>query len=93
MHIGAHSAIDWDAIDEIIETPRVRRFIPVDSPWHRLFELAHTPSYKELLVEFFSSFTFHPPGAAQPPAQLDAPPPPPEVSFRLAGVLRSMTLA
>ncbi|MFS7987978.1 hypothetical protein Hanom_Chr11g01029151 [Helianthus anomalus] len=62
MHIGSHAAIDWDAIDEIRETVRVRRFIPVDSPWHHLFELAHTPSYKELLVAFLSSFTFHPHG-------------------------------
>ncbi|KAM0019185.1 hypothetical protein Hdeb2414_s0026g00682601 [Helianthus debilis subsp. tardiflorus] len=74
MHIGAHSAIDSDAIDEISEMPRVRRFIPVDLLWHRLFELAHTPSYRELLVEFLSSFTFHPRGAAQLPAQPDAPP-------------------
>ncbi|KAJ0672329.1 hypothetical protein HanOQP8_Chr13g0496071 [Helianthus annuus] len=92
MYIGSHAAIDWDAIDGIAETPRVRRFIPVDSPWHRLFDLAHTPSYRELLVEFLSSFTFHPPGV---PVQLPHPgaPPPPEVSFRLAGVMRSMTLA
>ncbi|MFS7980397.1 hypothetical protein Hanom_Chr10g00939011 [Helianthus anomalus] len=50
VHIGAHATIDWDAIDTISETPRVRRFIAVDSAWHRLFELAHTPSYWELLV-------------------------------------------
>ncbi|KAM0012949.1 hypothetical protein Hdeb2414_s0046g00746731 [Helianthus debilis subsp. tardiflorus] len=55
MYIGSHAAIDWE--------PRVRRFIPVDSPWHRLFDLAHTPSYRELLVEFLSSFTFYPPGS------------------------------
>ncbi|KAM0049611.1 hypothetical protein Hdeb2414_s0008g00287911 [Helianthus debilis subsp. tardiflorus] len=64
MQIGAYPAIDWDAIDEISETPRVCQFIPVDSPWHRLFDLAHTPSYRELLVEFLLSFTFHPPGSA-----------------------------
>ncbi|KAM0064476.1 hypothetical protein Hdeb2414_s0003g00103391 [Helianthus debilis subsp. tardiflorus] len=28
MYIGSHAAIDWDAIDGIAETPRVRRFIP-----------------------------------------------------------------
>ncbi|KAF5813413.1 hypothetical protein HanPI659440_Chr03g0103781 [Helianthus annuus] len=50
MHIGAYAAIDLDAIDEISKTARVRRFIHVESPWHRLFELAHTPSYRELLV-------------------------------------------
>ncbi|KAM0014628.1 hypothetical protein Hdeb2414_s0034g00725951 [Helianthus debilis subsp. tardiflorus] len=91
MHIGSHSAIDWDAIDAIDETARVRRFIPVDSPWHHLFDLAHTPSYRELLVEFLSSFRFHPPGVPVPLPHPDAPPLP-EVSFRLAGVLRSMTL-
>ncbi|KAM0071751.1 putative Dilute domain-containing protein [Helianthus debilis subsp. tardiflorus] len=72
---------------------RLRHFIPVDSSWHRLFELAHMPSYRELLVEFLSTFTFHPPQADQPPGQPHAPPPLPEVSFRLAGVWRSMTLA
>ncbi|KAJ0871065.1 hypothetical protein HanRHA438_Chr11g0507911 [Helianthus annuus] len=92
MHVGSHASIDWDAMEEIAETPRVRRFIPIDSPWHRLFDLAHTPTYRELLVEFLSSFTFHPPGE---PVQLPYPgaPHPPEISFRLAGVMRSMTLA
>ncbi|XP_022008406.1 uncharacterized protein LOC110907783 [Helianthus annuus] len=79
-------------MDEIAETPRVRRFIPIDSPWHRLFDLAHTPTYRELLVEFLSSFTFHPPGEPVPLPYPGAPHPP-EVSFRLAGVMRSMTLA
>ncbi|XP_035836908.1 uncharacterized protein LOC118484905 [Helianthus annuus] len=92
MHVGSHPSIDWDAMDEIAETPRVRRFIPIDSPWHRLFDLAHTPTYRELLVEFLSSFTFHPPGEPVPLPYPGAPHPP-EVSFRLAGVMRSMTLA
>ncbi|KAJ0736213.1 hypothetical protein HanPI659440_Chr11g0441021 [Helianthus annuus] len=63
MYIGSHAAIDWDAMDGIAETPRVRRFILVDSPWYRLFDLAQTPTYMELLVEFLSSFTFYPPGS------------------------------
>ncbi|KAM0055397.1 hypothetical protein Hdeb2414_s0006g00205591 [Helianthus debilis subsp. tardiflorus] len=92
MHVGSHASIDWDAMEEIAETPRVRRFIPIDSPWHRLFDLAHTPTYRELLVEFISSFTFHPPGEPVPIPYPGAPHPP-EVSFRLAGVQRSMTLA
>ncbi|XP_035834355.1 uncharacterized protein LOC110884635 [Helianthus annuus] len=92
MHVGSHASIDWDAMEEIAETPRVRRFIPIDSPWHRLFDLAHTPTYRELLVEFLSSFTFHPPGEPVPLPYPGAPHPP-EVSFRLAGVMRSMTLA
>ncbi|MFS7965605.1 hypothetical protein Hanom_Chr09g00764181 [Helianthus anomalus] len=84
MHIGSHVAVNWDAIGAIGETPRLRYFIPVDSPSHRLFELAHTPSYKELLVEFLSTFTFHPPRADQSLAQPHAPPLPPKVYFRLA---------
>ncbi|KAJ0804223.1 hypothetical protein HanPI659440_Chr02g0035641 [Helianthus annuus] len=28
MHVGSHASIDWDAMDEIAETSRVRRFIP-----------------------------------------------------------------
>ncbi|KAF5792733.1 hypothetical protein HanXRQr2_Chr09g0409301 [Helianthus annuus] len=92
MHVGAHVAVDWDALEAIGETPRLRYFIPVDSPWHRLFELSHTPTYRELLVEFLSTFTFHPPWADQPPAQPHAHPPPPEVAFLLASVWRAMTL-
>ncbi|KAJ0570357.1 hypothetical protein HanHA300_Chr05g0177111 [Helianthus annuus] len=93
MHVGAHVAIDWDALEAIGEMPRVRYFIPVDSPWHRLIELAHMPTYRELLVDFLSTFAFHPPRADQPRAQPHAPPTPPEISFRLASVWRAMTLA
>ncbi|KAJ0520805.1 hypothetical protein HanIR_Chr10g0463461 [Helianthus annuus] len=78
MHVGSHVADDWDALEAIGETPRLRYFIPLDSSSHRLFELAHTPSYRELLIEFLSTFTFHPPRADQPPAQPHAPPPPHE---------------
>ncbi|MFS7980738.1 hypothetical protein Hanom_Chr10g00942811 [Helianthus anomalus] len=72
---------------------RLHYFIHVDSSWQCLFELAHTPSYWELLLEFLSTFTFHPPRADQPPTQPQAPPPLPEVSFTLAGVWRLMMLA
>ncbi|MFS7935661.1 hypothetical protein Hanom_Chr05g00406221 [Helianthus anomalus] len=36
MHVGAYVAVDWDALEAIGEMPRLRYFIPVDSPWHRL---------------------------------------------------------
>ncbi|MFS8022273.1 hypothetical protein Hanom_Chr16g01437531 [Helianthus anomalus] len=90
LHVGSHAPVDWDALEAICETPRLRYFIPIDSSWHPLFELVCTSSYRELLVEFLSTFTFHPPRADQ---QLPAPPPTPEVSFRHASVWRSMTLA
>ncbi|MFS7969089.1 hypothetical protein Hanom_Chr09g00805061 [Helianthus anomalus] len=67
-------------------------FVPRDSPWDRLFELSFMPSYREILIEFLLSFEFHPrrPDQVVDPAQ---PPPPPEVSFRMAGQTRSMSLA
>ncbi|KAF5785536.1 hypothetical protein HanXRQr2_Chr10g0429791 [Helianthus annuus] len=83
MHVGSHVADDWDALEAIGETPRLRYFIPLDSSSHRLFELAHTPSYKELLIKFLSTFTFHPPRADQPPAQPHASPPPLRLRFHL----------
>ncbi|MFS7951424.1 hypothetical protein Hanom_Chr07g00595011 [Helianthus anomalus] len=92
MHVGAHVVVDWDAPEAIGEMPGVQYFIPVDSPWQRLFELSHTPTYRELLVKFLSTFTFHPPRVVRPPTQPHAPPPH-EVSFRLASVWRAMTLA
>ncbi|KAJ0881048.1 putative FHY3/FAR1 family protein [Helianthus annuus] len=54
-----HVAVDWDALEAIGEIPRLRYFIPVDSPWHRLFELAHTPSYRSCWSSFYrySHFT------------------------------------
>ncbi|MFS8032489.1 hypothetical protein Hanom_Chr17g01558381 [Helianthus anomalus] len=62
---------------EFTPTPPKHRlcyFILVDSWWHSLFAIAHTPSYRELLVEFLSTFTFYPPRANQPPTQPHAPP-------------------
>ncbi|MFS8026118.1 hypothetical protein Hanom_Chr16g01483181 [Helianthus anomalus] len=93
MHVRGHVAIEWDALDAICEMTRAHYFIPVDSSWDRLFVLSHMPSYRELLVEFLSTFTFHPPRVDKPPAQPQAPPPPHEVSFRFAGVWRALTLA
>ncbi|MFS7970986.1 hypothetical protein Hanom_Chr09g00827381 [Helianthus anomalus] len=93
MHVRLHVAVDRDALKAIGEMFRVRYFIPVDSSWHRLFELAHTPTYRELLVEFLSTFTFHPPRANQSSSQPHAPPPPTEVSFRLTSVWRAVMLA
>ncbi|MFS7950132.1 hypothetical protein Hanom_Chr07g00579781 [Helianthus anomalus] len=72
---------------------RARYSVPVYSPWDRLFELLQMPSYRELLVEFLSTFTFHPPRADQPPTQPQALPHPPEVSIRFTSVWCAMTQA
>ncbi|KAJ0934298.1 hypothetical protein HanRHA438_Chr03g0105841 [Helianthus annuus] len=92
MHIGEHFAVSWKTLRKLEVEDWVRKFVPVDSPWDRLFELSFTPTYREILVEFLSSFEFHPrrPNEVVDPAQ---PPPPPEVSFRMAGQAREMSLA
>ncbi|KAM0017406.1 hypothetical protein Hdeb2414_s0027g00687751 [Helianthus debilis subsp. tardiflorus] len=73
MHVGSHAEVDWDELEAISEMPRLRYFILVDSSWQCLFELAHPPGYMEQLVEFLSTFTFHPPRAVLPPPQPQAP--------------------
>ncbi|KAJ0865498.1 hypothetical protein HanRHA438_Chr12g0541171 [Helianthus annuus] len=92
MHVGAHFAVCWKTLRKLAAEDWAREFIPRGSPWDRLFELSYMPTYREILVEFLSSFEFHPrrPDQVVDPAQ---PPPPPEVSFRMAGQARSMSLA
>ncbi|KAF5808922.1 hypothetical protein HanXRQr2_Chr04g0151031 [Helianthus annuus] len=92
MYVGAHFAVSWKTLWELAAEDWAREFVPRDSPWDRLFELAFTPSYREKLIEFLSSFEFHPrrPNQVVDPAQ---PPTPPEVSFRMAGEACTMSLA
>ena len=93
MEIGGHDAICWTALGEVAEAERARLIIGDDTPWDRLFEMSYGPSFREITVEFLSSFQFHPRPADQP-AELDDPahPRPAEVSFRLFGQTREMTL-
>ncbi|KAJ0734334.1 hypothetical protein HanPI659440_Chr11g0418881 [Helianthus annuus] len=60
MHVGAHFAVSSKTLWELATEDWAREFVPRDSPWDRLFELAFTPSYREILIEFLSSFEFHP---------------------------------
>ncbi|MFS8016515.1 hypothetical protein Hanom_Chr15g01369561 [Helianthus anomalus] len=49
-----------------VEAVKARDFIRHDTPWSRLFNLAFLPSYRVLVIEFLSSFEFHPRPADQP---------------------------
>ncbi|KAL8239193.1 hypothetical protein R6Q59_015760 [Mikania micrantha] len=62
MRIGRQKAIDWDVLTEIGERERAKRGIGEETPWRRLFEMAFQPSYREVVVEFLSTFTFRPGG-------------------------------
>ncbi|MFS7938048.1 hypothetical protein Hanom_Chr05g00434891 [Helianthus anomalus] len=92
MHVTSHFAVSWDAFRALAEHDRVREFIRADSLWDWLFELSCMPTYREILVDFLASFEFHP---RRPEQVVDPAKPPslPEVSFRMAGQARSMSLA
>ncbi|KAD2394117.1 hypothetical protein E3N88_41094 [Mikania micrantha] len=80
MRIGRQKAIDWDVLTEIGERERAERWIGEETPWRRLFELAFQPSYREVVVEFLSTFTFRPRGV-------------PEVVFSMLRQRHEMSLA
>ncbi|KAD3338024.1 hypothetical protein E3N88_33545 [Mikania micrantha] len=80
MRIGRQKAIDWDVLTEIGERERAEHWIGEETPWRRLFELAFQPSYREVVVEFLSTFTFRPGGV-------------PEVVFSMLRQRHEMSLA
>ncbi|KAJ0805609.1 hypothetical protein HanPI659440_Chr02g0080211 [Helianthus annuus] len=92
MDVGAQFAVCWKTHRKLVTEDWAREFVSRDSPWDRLFELSYIPTYREILVDFLSSFEFHPrrPDQVVDPAQ---PLPPPEVCFRMAGQAHSMSLA
>ncbi|KAK1441601.1 hypothetical protein QVD17_07617 [Tagetes erecta] len=89
MDVGGHIHIDWDLLNELHEGDRCQEIIGFNTPWSRLFDIATRPSYCELTVEFLSSFVFN-----RPPRDYVEDPAQPfrEITFRLCGVYRSMTL-
>ena len=89
MDLAGHFYIDWGFIDSVGETDRLRAIIGVNTPWSRLFESAREVTFRELTLEFLSSFerTPRPEGYVE-----EAGEPYREISFRLAGVHHRMTL-
>ena len=89
MVVGGHVAIDWPLLEELGEAERARDIIGVDTPWTWLFAQNAEASYRELTIEFLSTFTL-----AQPPEGYVEDPAAPfrSVRFRLAGQLYVMTM-
>jgi hypothetical protein len=85
MEVLGHDAIDWDFLQEIGAADRARAIIGQDTPWSRLFAMMELPTYRELTVEFLSTFVYQR-RTPETPAGV------PEVSFRLRGVWREMSL-
>ncbi|KAK9080757.1 hypothetical protein SSX86_000515 [Deinandra increscens subsp. villosa] len=53
------TVIDWDFLEVVGERERAEQIIGVDTPWSRLFT-CELPAYRELTVEFYSTFIFTP---------------------------------
>ncbi|KAL8209273.1 hypothetical protein R6Q57_006005 [Mikania cordata] len=53
-------AVDWDVLTKIRERARAENWIGEETPWRRLFDMALQPSYREVTVEFLSTFTYYP---------------------------------
>ncbi|MFS7895103.1 hypothetical protein Hanom_Chr00s002382g01698401 [Helianthus anomalus] len=81
MKVGAQKALCWATSEAIGEAQRMQDIIGHDTPWAPLFELAAQPSYRAMIVEFLSTFTFIPRQVDQPEEMNDPEHPlPPEVS-------------
>ncbi|KAL8204993.1 hypothetical protein R6Q57_010616 [Mikania cordata] len=65
MRIGRHKVVDWEVLDEIGEREHAERWIGEETPWRRLFNMAFQPSYREVVVEFLSTFTYRPRGVPE----------------------------
>ncbi|MFS7964118.1 hypothetical protein Hanom_Chr08g00746421 [Helianthus anomalus] len=82
MEIGAHERINGEAV-------MVRDIIRLDSRFLRLFQTALEDSYRELTVEFISTFIYqpHPADYVEDPDHVVH-----EITFRLAGQEFGMSL-
>ncbi|KAL8193731.1 hypothetical protein R6Q57_026423 [Mikania cordata] len=65
MRIGWQKVVDWEVLAEIGERERAERWIGEETPWRRLFDMAFQPSYREVVVEFLSTFTYRPGGVPE----------------------------
>ncbi|KAL8227352.1 hypothetical protein R6Q57_017184 [Mikania cordata] len=80
MRIGRQKAVDREVLDEIGEGDYAERWIGEETPWRRLFDMAFQRSYREVVVEFISTFTYRP-GAV------------PEIVFSMLRQRHEMSLA
>ncbi|KAL8200278.1 hypothetical protein R6Q57_011617 [Mikania cordata] len=58
MKIGYQKAVDYDILTKIDERESAERWIGQETSWTRLFDSAFRPSYREVTVEFLSTFNY-----------------------------------
>ncbi|KAD6794448.1 hypothetical protein E3N88_05344 [Mikania micrantha] len=88
MEIVEPRTIDWSILATLGATERATTIIGASGPWRRMMEMGGLPAYREIVLEFLSTFEFHPPqaGGVEALEQLRA------VSFTLCGQDVEMSL-
>ncbi|KAL8201739.1 hypothetical protein R6Q57_010886 [Mikania cordata] len=88
MEIVDPRTIDWSILAMLGATERATAIVEASCPWRRMLEMGAFPAYRETILEFLSTFEFHPPQARGMEAldQLQA------VSFTLCGQEVRMSL-
>ncbi|KAK1415482.1 hypothetical protein QVD17_31264 [Tagetes erecta] len=74
--------LDWTVLDALGEKDRAKALLPL--PWRRLFDIKR-PQYRELVLEFCSSFKFRYPTKRLHDDQI--------ITFRLGGMPRNLSVA
>ncbi|KAL8254456.1 hypothetical protein R6Q59_032677 [Mikania micrantha] len=88
MEIVEPRTIDWSILATLGATERATAIIGASGPWRRMMEMGGLPAYREIVLEFLSTFEFHPPQAGGMEAldQL------PAITFTLCGQDVQMSL-
>ncbi|KAK9064820.1 hypothetical protein SSX86_016202 [Deinandra increscens subsp. villosa] len=86
-----NTLIDWTLLESTGERQRAEEYIGVDTPWSRLFTM-DLPAYRELTVEFYSTFRWRPHVDPLPDQSDDDVVDPPEVRFSMFGYQHQMDL-
>ncbi|KAI3802714.1 hypothetical protein L1987_30855 [Smallanthus sonchifolius] len=91
VQLGPGTAVDWGLLEEVQEAEQARAIIGQDTPWSRLFDLSFTETYREVIVEFLSTFIYSEAGLELLPGE--APDMEPDhVSFSIFGTVYRQTL-
>ncbi|KAI3803422.1 hypothetical protein L1987_31573 [Smallanthus sonchifolius] len=91
VQMGPGTAVDWALLEEVQEAERARAIIGQDTPWSRLFGLSFAETYRELVVEFLSTFIYS--ETRLQPLPGEAPDIDPDrISFSIFGVVYRQTL-
>ncbi|KAL8188969.1 hypothetical protein R6Q57_029489 [Mikania cordata] len=59
MEIVEQRTIDWSILATLGATKRTTAIVGASGPWRRMLEMGGLPAYREIVLEFLSTFEFH----------------------------------